>query len=369
VTFATATTALVLYTLVQLALPLLTRDRGTLENWDNGFPLVVGNEASGDRAWNGRVWQIDLASRAADQAQVTRIFADGTARHVLGDAVVGSYTTEGAGPYPDQAGLLKPLTWTSPAPEESQAPPTSQPAQVNGGRWLQTQVAVAPAVHRIRQTSQFTLVATIAPDEPFQDGPARIVSISGGVPVRNVSLMHLRHDLSLRVRTLLLGRDGSAPEALVDDVFSIPDKKQIVLSYNDPLLMVYVNGVVHGRMEITPEAALIWRMYPRVGFKLKLSRYGFGWYALIYRLLVFVPFAALLAVVAALSGKNVRTQLLITALSILVTAIALEIILGSLTSSGFQARNLLVSVLAAALSVAALRLRRKRRALETVYLR
>lgn len=358
-TFTNVTLVLIAYTLLQFAAPFLARGRGSLEDWDNGFPLLIGNEATGERPWHGTVWQVDLAARSASAEEVARIFESGTAREVLADALVGSYTTEGPGPYADRAGLLKPLTWTpQPADPPAAGPPAAtEPAHVSPDRWLRTPAAIAPAIHRIRNSAQFTLVATIAPDHPDQRGPARIVSISGSTLVRNVSLMHAEHDLAIRLRTPLLGRDGLAPEALVDDVFESSGKKEIVLTYADPLLVVYVDRAERGRLEITPEAAVIWRLYPRVGWKVKLTRYGFRSYAAVYRLLVFIPFAALLSAATALSRKPLKAQALIVVGSILVTTIILELILGSLTASGFQPRNLAISLFIAFGSVAAMRLR------------
>src|SRR5687767_14666639 len=56
---------LVLYALAQLAIPFRAGNRGLLDNWDVSLPLIVGNEATGDRGWVGRAWHVDLASRAA----------------------------------------------------------------------------------------------------------------------------------------------------------------------------------------------------------------------------------------------------------------------------------------------------------------
>jgi glycopeptide antibiotics resistance protein len=364
-TLRNVTIVLVAYVLLQFALPFRAQNRGLLDNWDSGFPLLVGNETVGDRGWEGRMWQLDLADRSASAAEARQIFEQGHARQVFGDALVGSYATVGHGPFEDATGLLKPLAWVGndprnpPAtgPATDAAATASQPAAVSNQRWLRTTAAVAPATHRIRQSSQFTLAVTIAPDEAFQTGPARIVSISGGVYRRNLSLMQHHHDLSVRVRTPLRGDDGSAPEALIDNVFDTTEPRQVTISYRDPLMIVYVDGAERGRMEITPEAEFIWRMYPRTGWKVRLDRYGFRSYALVYRLLVFIPFAALLAAATALSGRSWKTQFVMIAGAIVAVALILEVILGQLTTSGFQPRNLSMSIAIAAVAVAVMRVR------------
>src|SRR5687768_16045214 len=102
--------------------------------------------------------------------------------------------------------------------------------------------------------------------------------------------MQDRADLSLSLRTPLLGDDGSAPEGLVDGVFDSTQPRHVVVTYAEPLMVVYVDGVECGLMEITPEAEFIWRLYPRGGWKVRLGAYGFRSYAVVYRLLVLVLF-------------------------------------------------------------------------------
>jgi glycopeptide antibiotics resistance protein len=365
-TFRNVTVLLVLYTVAQLVIPFRAGNRGLLDNWDVNFPLIVGNEAGGDRGWVGRVWQVDLASRAATVDEVRQVYHAGNARDAMRDSLLASYRCVGDGSFPDAAGLNKPFAWSNEPPRDDppvtgpSTSPTSQPAQVSLDRWLRTTGALAPAIHRIRGTSQFTLATTVAPDDAYQTGPARIVSISGGIYRRNVSIMHDAHDLAIRVRTPLLGDDGSAPQCLLEDVFETTDRRHVVVTYANPLLVVYVDGAERGRMEITPEAEFIWRMYPRSGWRVRLGAYGFRAYALVYRMLVFIPFAALLAAATALSGKPSKTQMLIIAGAIVLVAVTLELIMGSMMPSGFQVRNLLVSVGIASIAVAAMRIKPKR---------
>ena len=365
-TLRNVTALLVLYTVAQLLLPFRAGNRGLLDNWDVNFPLIVGNEAGGDRGWVGRVWQVDLASRAATADEVRRIYQTGHARDVLRDSMLASYQTTGDGPFVDATGLNKPLTWSNepqrddPPATAPSGPANSQPAQVNLDRWLRSTGAMATAIHRVRGTSQFTLAASFAPGETYQTGPARIVSISGGIYRRNVSIMHDAHDLAIRLRTPLLGDDGSAPQCLLDDVFETTDRRHVVVTYRNPLLVVYVDGAERGRMEITPEAEFIWRLYPRGGWRVRLGAYGFRSYALVYRMLVFIPFAALLAAATALSARPLKTQVVISACAIVIVALALELIMGSMMPSGFQVRNLVMSIGIASLAVAAMRIKPKR---------
>ncbi len=50
---------------------------GTISNWDNTFALVLGNETSGDRSWQGLIKFVAVHSRAMSAAQVLQNFNAG----------------------------------------------------------------------------------------------------------------------------------------------------------------------------------------------------------------------------------------------------------------------------------------------------
>jgi hypothetical protein len=50
---------------------------GTISNWDNTFALVLGNEVSGDRSWQGLIKFVAIHNRALTAAQVTQNYNAG----------------------------------------------------------------------------------------------------------------------------------------------------------------------------------------------------------------------------------------------------------------------------------------------------
>jgi hypothetical protein len=50
---------------------------GTISNWDNTFALVLGNETSGDRSWQGLIKFVAIHSRALSAAQIMQNFNAG----------------------------------------------------------------------------------------------------------------------------------------------------------------------------------------------------------------------------------------------------------------------------------------------------
>src|SRR5208337_1415590 len=50
---------------------------GAISNWDSTFALVLGNETSGDRSWQGLIKFVAIHSRAMSAAQVTQNYNAG----------------------------------------------------------------------------------------------------------------------------------------------------------------------------------------------------------------------------------------------------------------------------------------------------
>jgi hypothetical protein len=55
---------------------------GSLDSWDSGYRLLLGNEASGDRPWLGELYLVAIYDRALSEAEVTQNFGAGPGRPV-----------------------------------------------------------------------------------------------------------------------------------------------------------------------------------------------------------------------------------------------------------------------------------------------
>ena len=45
-----------------------------LSSWDPTFPLILGNEGTGDRPWRGRILELSIADRALSEEEVNRLY-------------------------------------------------------------------------------------------------------------------------------------------------------------------------------------------------------------------------------------------------------------------------------------------------------
>ena len=46
-----------------------------LDSWDRGYPLLIGNEATLDRAWLGNIWSLMIFDRALNEKEVRSMFS------------------------------------------------------------------------------------------------------------------------------------------------------------------------------------------------------------------------------------------------------------------------------------------------------
>jgi VanZ family protein len=329
--------ALFAYAVFQLSEPLLIHNPGDLSVWSREMQLSVGNAPSNDRGWLGSIWQLQIADRAISPREVRELENSNEAAKIFGDSLLADYRFMGVGPFPDLTANLPALKWFD-LPSRFMHP---DKVVVTGNRWLLTRENIAAAISRIAGQSQFTIATTVATADPKQYGSEQIIAIASSLHQYNLEIAQQYSDLELSVRTAVRSTPGLRLRGVFDDT----QPHHLVVTAIKGRIVVYMDGEEKGRVEISPEAKVIWRLYPRGGFNLRMEQYAFRSYATIYRLLVYIPFSALLAAMLASSKWTANTRRIV-ALSILcVMAVLLEIVLGTQAESGFQKKNLLISLI------------------------
>lgn len=290
-TFRNRVAVLIVYAAAQLGVPLMLHQSGELDGWDYSMPLLVGNEINADkRAWNGVVASVALADRAVTPEQIAAINKGAKPIDVLGSSTAAAYELVGPGPYADLSKQEKPLIWAGKTAGQS----TPIGVMTSAEEWLRTDGNAVKTIGRIRHTSEFTVVSQVATLDTGQRevAPLRIVSISNGTSLRDLTLGQDIGDWVIRVRTAV----ANMPDLYLHDVLGDTTQHWLAVTAKAGLIIAYVDGVERGRCEITPEAKIIWRLYPRGGFRMYIDTYGYRSYALMYRLMVMLPFGVLLGI-------------------------------------------------------------------------
>lgn len=187
---------------------------GDFGNWDNRFLLAVGNEFSGDRLWQGTLHLIAIYDRALSADDVRRNYtADGVFDDELSSLVVAT-SWERA----DKQDLLALYRFDegqgNTIRDQSQAGEAldleiekndavkwgSSGLVVHGSTLIRTAKPAKRLSDAIRKSKALTLEAWVTPSSKAQDGPARILTLSGGSSSRNVTLGQEadRYDVRLR---------------------------------------------------------------------------------------------------------------------------------------------------------------------------
>jgi hypothetical protein len=213
--------------------------RTQLSNWGVDYPLLIGNEETGDRPWRGRVLTLTLVDAPTAVASVRR-FADGEDVALPGMTIAAFDLTAGT-PYTDAAGNV----------------PELRAVHRAGTSWLRSDGPAATLARRLRASNAFTIRARVASDDSSQDYAARIVSNSVSTRRRNFTLGQEGDDLVVRLSTPVTGDDGARVQMHLPDVFSTKEIRDILVTYDGATLLAAVHaGHAVSRMALGPGSAV-----------------------------------------------------------------------------------------------------------------
>lgn len=226
----------------------------SLNQWNTNFPLVIGNERTGDRPWQGSVSQIAIADKAFSDSEIEKVFSNPNYLASTNDAILAKYEFDGKDSYRDITGKQPDLLWQGQVSKSSSS--NEKGISVDSSRWLKTEEPVKLINQRISETSEFTIITTVASANLLQKGPARIISVSGDPMHRNFTIGQDNTNLSLRLRTPITGQNGSDINLSVPNVFSDTSSRRIIISYAKGKIQVNVdkseNVYVFNLLELYP---------------------------------------------------------------------------------------------------------------------
>ena len=346
----------------------------SLNNWAS-YPLMLGNEASGDRPWTGRINSVQIYSQSLEPAATKALLA---ASSPPAEAQIASYRLSGPAPYTDQSGHLPALVWQEDSPDQLKASKnaadgtqsvassvnrqavTAQSSTQSNNQsgtqsgvllspqhWLKTETVPTTLTQQLKATEAFTLSLSFSTDNNTQAGPARIFSLSKDPFNRNLTIGQDGPHLNLRLRTPLTKANGHRPEFVIPNVFlQVPVSHRLVVTYDAANLAVYIDRFENSQaISLSPEATFFWQLSPPFGSTIHLSSRATWFYKWLYRALFAIPIGGFLAL--ATPPRPSKLQLFIfVSMGILLPCLLLEI---ALTASFWMSYGL-ISIGAALLS-------------------
>jgi glycopeptide antibiotics resistance protein len=213
-------------------------------NWDEDYHLLIGNEATLDRPWQGQVFRVAVFDRALGDAEIQARYQCGMEDGPMStsaDSIVALYDlarTEGDTLH-DRTGNGPPL-----AGARYQWDDNGKGLIVHSGGYLRSILPMIKIVRAVKQTRQFSVEAWVRTLDLSQRGPARIVTISDSPSTRNFTLGQDGEDLNFRVRTPLTGLNGVRTHLRAKAVFQDEDVHHLVATFNRGLARLAVDGKI-----------------------------------------------------------------------------------------------------------------------------
>ena len=312
-----------------------------LNSWDNSFHLVLGNEATGDRPWEGHISQLYISDRAISQNEVKQVLSNDNYLRQKKDSLLADYQlTRIQNNYQDRTGHLPDLVWKGEKPLETQNDLKQEEAPFSSSHWLKTTLPATTLSQKISKTSEFTISTNITTANIQQTGPARIISLSADGQHRNFTLGQQEDNLEFRVRTPLTGSNASDLKLKVPDAFTSKNSHHIVITYSNATLGIYIDSLqsYHSLhlLELIPKQQV-------------LFYYG----------ITFIPLGVCLALLTTLAKRKINFYRLLLWTGILLPSIILEATLIGGSGKSFSLKNLLIGTFFTAGTMSILRIRAK----------
>ncbi|MGI9417321.1 MAG: LamG-like jellyroll fold domain-containing protein [Geminicoccaceae bacterium] len=187
-----------------------------LASWECSYPLIIGNEATSDRPWLGKIRGLAIYARALSDADVASIATgfDGASsvdRTRLGAGLVTSF---------DRGRELE----------------IARPTSIEATR------DASALCEAIKDAEAFTIEIEIISRNLDQRGPARILSMSRNPEKRNVTLGQDGSRMSLRIRNELNGDNGIEQQIRTADNVISGGWQHWVAIYDRGITKLFLDG-------------------------------------------------------------------------------------------------------------------------------
>ncbi len=319
ITLRRAAVLLPLYFALWFALSAFLQRDSRLSNWDPESSFFVGNEATGQSAWKGRVLEVQIWDRPVPDGLARRL-TSGESLSAAGSGSLASYDFSGAPPFKDAEQFLPALSWTPavPTPSESNA------VFLNGKAWLTSGTPVTNLIERFQKSNQFSVHLICVPGET-RGGIGHIISISRvrpgapslAPPLADLAVRQEESNLVLWFRSPLSVR-RSILAWYVPNVFADGRARDILYSYDGADLSVHIDGEKVARnYRLGPGSALA-----QVLRTVRPSE--LDGYIDIYYTLMFFPSGILFGIVARREMHSSSIGLVMLALGFVLAALLLE---------------------------------------------
>ena len=228
--------------------------------WRRDFPMIIGNEATGDRPWSGEVARLSIFDRALGGRDVRR----------LSQAGLNGFPARGSATLPDPV-LDCPMTKVEGDSvldcfgngigkrtfrfkgQSLRLAAAASGLVIDGERPLECADSCGILIDALKNASQMSISAWLRTDSLNQTGPARIVTVSINTEERDFTLAQDGHALVFRVRTRQAGPNGSKIHPYAAEAIRDRDWHHVAAVFNRGYGRIFLDGRPAGRPVRVPE--------------------------------------------------------------------------------------------------------------------
>ncbi|TAE59724.1 MAG: VanZ family protein [Nostocales cyanobacterium] len=324
------------YFALTLVISIFWQSTTNLSNWNVNFPLLIGNEAVGNRPWQGYIKNLYITERAMSPYEAQQALSNTNYFTNLGNNLIANYQFSSSCCYLDNTGNSSELIWVG----QPKIINSSQGVLLNSRQWLTTRLPVKTLSQRLSHKSEFTMITTLATDKLQQTGPARIISISGNVLERNLTISQYQKSLELRLRTPLTGENGADLQIQIPGIFQDTNFHQLIITYSRGTIQVYMDKIQRfyslNLLELIP-------------FHQKVFYYA----------LTFIPLGAGLAILNLFAQNRATFSRVFIPIALFLPSLVLEIILVNVNHKNLSWKNLCLGIIFTSITMLIFKIRGK----------
>jgi glycopeptide antibiotics resistance protein len=293
----------------------------SLGNWNLNYPLLIGNERTGDRPWQGYITEVRIADKAIPENSILQLFDPKNNLDTISDSLVASYQFTDRNRYQDRTGQLPELLLQG----QLLSIENRKGVALSSSHWLKTGSPATFLSKKLRRTSQFTIVTTVATTDRTQMGPARIISLSSSTLRRNLTLGQQKTNLDLRIRTPITGINATDIKVSIPNIFVDNNFHQIVVTYSKGIIRVYVDKLQNS-------------------YSVNLLELIAKEQKVFYYALVFIPLGLCLTFLTIIAKRKLNFYRLLLPSGILLPSIIVESLLVINTGKSISLTNILIGI-------------------------
>lgn len=240
---------ILIYSVILIGILFAPLKDNKIDIWRKNYHFVLGNERTKDRPWLGSMHSLMIFDRNLsaheiyDLASMSKNGIDATSISSL-SPVLAYGCAEGAG---DILHNMSSDSCHLKIPAEGVEWSKRTPGIEFSGGVIQNRDVSQFLIPRLQKNNRFTVALWMKSKSIDQKGPARIVSSSPNVRGRNFTLAQQDSTFHFRVRSKLLGWNGSRPPLVTGPVLKDTLYHHVALTFTPAATVFYFDGLRSGR--------------------------------------------------------------------------------------------------------------------------